>query len=300
MSGRRLRRRATLAVVLTLLAVLVPDAGRRVPDAVLVKVDGASGLDTEPGVVWVLALGSDARPGERLLRSRSDAIQLVGFNARTGDATVIGIPRDSYVDIPGYGSAKINDALSYGGPQVSADAVAQLVGVAPDYVFVTGFEGFKRMVEQLGGGALPVRSPRAFTTLQGSIRAGVNRLGGGQSLALVRERYDLPNGDFDRSLNQARFLVDGLRAARTAAQDHGQLERLLAAFLEHTDIDVGPVELYRLAQAVLAVDPAKVSVCVVRGSIGYAGAASVVFPDVEYARSLVSRAGADARLEGGC
>jgi LCP family protein required for cell wall assembly len=239
MSGVRLRRRATLAVVLALLAVLVPDASRRVPDAVLVKVDGASGLDTEPGVVWVLALGSDARPGERLLRSRSDAIQLVGFNARTGDATVIGIPRDSYVDIPAYGSAKINDALSYGGPQVSADAVAQLVGVAPDYVFVTGFEGFKRMVEQLGGGALPVRSPRAFTTLQGGIRAGVNRLTGGESLALVRERYDLPDGDFDRSLNQARFLVDGLRAARIAAQDHGQLERLLAAFLEHTDIDVG-------------------------------------------------------------
>jgi LCP family protein required for cell wall assembly len=300
MSGVRLRRRATLAVVLALLAVLVPDAGRRLPDAVLVKVDGASGLDTEPGVVWVLALGSDARPGERLLRSRSDAIQLMGFNARTGDATVIGIPRDSYVDIPGYGSAKINDALSYGGPQASADAVAQLAGVAPDYVFVTGFEGFKRMVEQLGGGALPVRSPREFTALGRRIRAGVNRLSGGDSLAFVRERYDLPDGDFDRSLNQARFLVDGLRAARVAAQDHGQLERLLAAFLEHTDIDVGPVELYRLAQAVLAVDPAKVTVCVVRGSIGYAGAVSVVFPDVEYARSLVKRAGADARLEGGC
>ena len=300
MNGARLRRRATLAMVLALLAVVVPDAGRRVPDAVLVKVEVASGLDTEPGVVWVLALGSDARPDDRLLRSRTDAIQLVGFNARTGDATVIGIPRDSYVDIPGYGSAKINDALTLGGPQVTADAVTKLMGVAPDYVFVTGFVGFKRMVQQLGGGTLTVHSPRAFTTMAGGIRAGVNRLSGGESLALVRERYDLPDGDFDRSLNQARFLVDGLRAARIAAKEHGQLERLLSAFLQHTDIDVGPVELYRLAQAVLAVDPAKVSVCIVRGSVGYAGAASVVFPDVAYARSLVNRAGADARLEGGC
>jgi LCP family protein required for cell wall assembly len=300
MSGARLRQSATLVVVLALLAVLVPDAGRRVPDAVLVKVERASGLDTEPGVVWVLALGSDARPGERLLRSRSDAIQLVGFNARTGDATILGIPRDSYVDIPGYGSDKINNAMVIGGPQVSADAVAKLVGVAPDYVFATGFEGFKRMVQTMGGGALPVHSPRAFTTLAGRVRAGVNRLNGPESLALVRERYDLPDGDFDRSQNQARFLVDGLRAARVATRRHGQLERLLAAFLQHTDIDVGPVELYRLAHAVLAVDPAKVSVCVVRGSVGFAGAASVVFPDVAYARSLVSRAGADARLEGGC
>jgi hypothetical protein len=114
-----LRRGLTLLVVLTLLGLLVPNAGRAPTEVSLVKVEGASGLDTEPGVVWILALGSDARPGEPVLRSRSDAIQLVGMNPRTGDATVIGIPRDSYVAIPGFGQDKINSAMVYGGPQLA-------------------------------------------------------------------------------------------------------------------------------------------------------------------------------------
>jgi LCP family protein required for cell wall assembly len=293
-----MRRGAALAVVLTLLAVVVPDAGRRPADAALVKVEGAFGLDTDPGVVWILALGSDARVGEPVLRSRSDAIQLVGFNPRTGHATIIGIPRDSYVDIPGHGRDKINGAMVLGGPQLTAETVARLVGITPDYVFATGFVGFQRMVHLLGG--VTVRSRHAYTDPLVRIRRGANRLNGVESLVFVRQRYALPDGDFDRSLNQGRFLTGGLRTVRGLAARHGQLERILAAFLLHTDIDVGPVELYRLAHAVLQVHPSSVTACVVRGSIGMAGSASVVYPDIAYARSLASRAGADARLEGGC
>ena len=55
-------------------------------------------------------------PGESITRSRADAIQLTGINLSTGDATMIGVPRDSWVDIPGHGSEKINAALYFGGP----------------------------------------------------------------------------------------------------------------------------------------------------------------------------------------
>jgi hypothetical protein len=60
------------------------------------------------------------------------------------------------------------------------------------------------------------------------------------------------------------------------------------------------VALYRLAHAVIEVKPSAVTACLLRGSVGMAGSASVVFPDVAYARSLAARARADARLEGGC
>jgi LCP family protein required for cell wall assembly len=249
-------------------------------------------------VVWILALGSDARPGESVLRSRSDAIQLVGMNPRTGDATVIGIPRDSYVDIPGFGRDKINSAMVSGGPQLAARAVGQMLGITPDYVFTTSFVGFQRMVFRIGG--VRVRSRHAYTDPLVTIRRGWNQLNGVESLVFVRQRKALPDGDFDRSLNQGRFLMDGLRTVRGLTQQSGQLERILSLFTQNTDIDVGPVELYRLAHGVLQVDPAKVTVCVVRGSAGMAGSASVVFADIAYARRIAGRARGDARLEGGC
>jgi polyisoprenyl-teichoic acid--peptidoglycan teichoic acid transferase len=294
----RARRVAVLTLVLAVVAVVVPDSGRQRFDASLVKVEGVSGLDTDPGVVWVLALGSDARPGQPVLHSRADTIQLVGFNPNTGHATVIGIPRDSYVDIPGYGRDKINASMVYGGPQLTARSVAGMIGIAPDYVFTTSFWGFSRMVWTMGG--VRVWSRHSFAERLAKIHRGWNQVNGVQALVFVRERKQLPGGDFDRSYNQGRFLIDGLRQAVSAARDSGGLERLLFTFVQQTDIDVGPVELYRLARAVLRVDPAKVKQCVIRGSTGYAGGASVVFPDLSQAHNIARRAGRDGRLEGRC
>lgn len=295
---RRLRRWVTLAVSLAVLAVVVPDASRQQFAASLVAVEGASGLDAGDGTVWILALGSDARPGQPVLSSRSDAIQLVGFNARTGDSTVIGIPRDSYVDIPGGGRDKINAAMVYGGPQLAAQAVSGMVGIEPDYVFTTSFWGFQRMVYVLGG--VDVYSPDSYNDPLATIRRGFNDLDGVESLVFVRQRKALPGGDFDRSRNQGRFLLDGLRAVRERADEPGALERFVYALTQNTDIDVGPVELYRLARAVVAVDPRRTTLCVVDGTPGMAGSASVVFADLAQARSIGRRANRDAKLEGGC
>jgi len=67
-----------------------------------------------------------------VLRSRSDAIQLVGVDATTHRAVTIDIPRDSYVSIPGHGSDKINAAMVFGGPELTARAVTELTGIQPD------------------------------------------------------------------------------------------------------------------------------------------------------------------------
>lgn len=292
------RRVVVLGVLLALVAVVVPDAGRQRFDASLVKVEGVSGLDTDPGVVWILALGSDARPGQPVLRSRADTIQLVGFNPNTGHATVIGIPRDSYVSIPGHGRDKINASMVYGGPQLTAKAVAGMMRIAPDYVFTTSFWGFSRMVWKLGG--VRVWSRHSFSERLAKIRRGWNRVNGVEGLVFVRQRKQLPRGDFDRSYNQGRFLIDGLRQARSVARDPGGLERILYTFAKQTDIDVNPVELYRLARAVLQIQPSKVKHCVINGRSGYAGGASVVYPNLSQAHNIARRAGRDGRLEGRC
>jgi len=296
--ARHARRFVVLGVLLALIAVVVPDAGRQRFDASLMKVEGVTGLDTDPGVVWILALGSDARPGQSVLGSRADTIQLVGFNSQTGHATVIGIPRDSYVNIPGHGRDKINASMVYGGPQLTTRSVAGMMGIAPDYVFTTSFWGFSRMVWRTGG--VRVWSRHSFQEPIARIHRGWNQVDGVEALVFVRQRKQLPGGDFDRSYNQGRFLIDGLRQALSATRDPGSLEGLLLTFVRQTDIDVNPVELYRLANAVQRIEPGKVKQCVISGSTGYAGGASVVFPNLSQAHSIALRAGRDGRLEGRC
>ena len=156
---RHPRRTATL-VVLGLLLLLVPDAGRSASPLALVRLENAKAVDFSDDVVWLLALGSDARPGTAVLQGNADAIELVGVDLETGDAVAIGIPRDSWVEVPGDGMGRINVGLKEGGPEVMAAMVEDLTGIAPTYVAVSGFEGFAAMVDDVGG--LTVRSERGL------------------------------------------------------------------------------------------------------------------------------------------
>ncbi len=287
-----------LSIICALTLVLVPDSGTSRIDAVLARVEGAQAVDAETDVVWILALGSDARPGQSVLGSRADAIQLVGINARSGDATIIGIPRDSYVPIPGYGSNKINAAMVYGGPQLMARAVADMMGLAPDYVFTTSFWGVQNMVSAVGG--VRVFSPFAWSLPVATVRRGMNELDGVEAIAFARMRHALPGGDFDRSRDQGYLLNGTLHRVRELTQRPGALERLLVSFMRNVHVDLPPAELYRLARVVLQVDPQRVQICPVRGGTGSVGGASVVLPDVDQARSLIARARGDAIVEGGC
>ncbi len=188
------RRVVVLAVVLAVAALVMPPAAERHADTSLVKVQTAQAVDHPRDVVWVLCLGSDARPGQRLTGTRADAIQLVGLNLRTGAGTMIGIPRDSYVDIRGHGRNKINASMFFGGPQLMADSVGRMVGVRPDYVFTTGFLGFRGMVRAIGG--VTVHSKFSFSDPvrpQGYHR-GTNQLNPFQALIFGRVRHPLPRG----------------------------------------------------------------------------------------------------------
>lgn len=299
-SGPPTRRFLVLGVVLAIAAVVMPPATVRHLDASLVKVRTAQAVDHPRSVVWILCLGSDARPGERVTRSRADAIQLVGLNLDTGAGTMIGIPRDSYVDIAGHNRNKINASMLLGGPQLMADSVGRLVGVRPDYVFTTGFLGFRAMVRAVDG--VTVRSKFAFSdpVRPQGYKVGRNKLNPFQALIFGRVRHPLPRGDFDRSGNQQELLRSILRKVRAHAPQPGFMERGLLASVRSMDTDLAPSELFRLAQAVVAIRPGALTGCVVRGATGNAGAASVVFPDVAQARRLGNDARRDGTLDRGC
>ena len=294
------RRVVVLAAVLAVAALVMPPAAERHADTSLVKVQTAQAVDHPRDVVWVLCLGSDARPGQRLTGTRADAIQLVGLNLRTGAGTMIGIPRDSYVDIRGHGRNKINASMFFGGPQLMADSVGRMVGVRPDYVFTTGFLGFRGMVRAIGG--VTVYSKFSFSDPvrpQGYHR-GKNKLNPFQALIFGRVRHPLPRGDFDRSANQQELLRSILRRVRAHEQQPGFMERGVMSSVKYMDTDLAPSELYRLAQAVTGIQPGKLKGCVVQGPTGYVGGASVVFASLAQARRLGNDARKDGTLNHGC
>ncbi|MGZ4429259.1 MAG: LCP family protein [Nocardioidaceae bacterium] len=297
---RRLRRYVALAVVLAVTALVVPQAAVRPTPLSLVKVSTASAVDHSPNVIWILCLGSDARPGQALVGQRADAIQLVGVNLRTGAATDIGIPRDSYVDIAGHGRNKINASMYFGGPQLMADSVGNLVGVHPDYVFTTGFDGFRAMINIIGG--VTVYSKFAFSdpVRPQGYHVGRNHLNGFQALIFGRVRHPLPRGDFDRSADQQELLRAILRNVHAHENNPGFMERGLLSAVRNLYTNLKPSELFTLAQAVTQVKLSKFTGCVVQGGTGYVGAASVVFPDVAEARRYGNDARNDATLNHGC
>jgi len=157
--------------------------------------------------ITFLLVGSDTRAdiadGD-LPDSRSDAIMIARFSADRKHAQVISIPRDSWVDIPGYGKNKINAAYAYGGPTLLIQTVEQLTGVRIDHYAAIGFNGLIDVTDELGGVDVYV----AETTSWGAytFTAGWNHLDGDAARWYVGQRYDLPGGDFDRVKRQQNYL----------------------------------------------------------------------------------------------
>ena len=155
-----------------------------------------------PGMpYYVLALGSDAREGEDA--SRTDTMILVRVDLIGGKLTMVSIPRDTMVEIDGYGTSKINAAYAYGGAGGAVRAVTKLTGVPINHVVVVHFEQLVGLVDYLGGVTVnvpvDVYDPE-YTGL--ALSAGIQTLDGATALALARTRYGFESGDYQRQENQ--------------------------------------------------------------------------------------------------
>jgi LCP family protein required for cell wall assembly len=202
------------------------DTGARPPvnDAVTFLLVGTDSRSDEP------TTGSDAPAGVDPGSQRSDVLMLARINGARTSASVVSIPRDSWVDIPGRGRNKINAAYAFGGPPLLIQAVEQLTNIRVDHFAVIDFAGFQAMVDTVGGIDVSVAKATSHDGVQ--FRQGANHLDGAQALAYVRQRHDLPRGDIDRAQRQQ----NALRALLEKAVSSGLL--------------ADPVRLYRLLDAV--------------------------------------------------
>lgn len=223
----------------------------------------------------VVAVGSDARPGEDPRRSRADSIHLLALDG-FGHGGVLGIPRDSWVQIAGGGMSKINASLSTGGPAVMLQTVADVTGLNVDGYVITGFTGFQEMVGNVLGGVeidLPFSIDDA--SAGADLSAGPQYLNGPDALALARARKSLPGGDLTRQSNGGLLLM----AALSSAQAYGPLHlpSLISESAQWMSTDLTAAELLAFSALALDTPVAAIGNQVAPGRIGSAGSASVVY-----------------------
>ncbi|AXT85734.1 LytR family transcriptional regulator [Aeromicrobium sp. A1-2] len=233
------------------------------------KVDAspASGRPaTQPGTTYLL-VGSDSRRGlteaeQKELttggdsggRGRTDTIMLL--HTGSGPSLLMSLPRDSIVDIPGYGRTKINAAYAFGGPKLLVQTIEENTGIRVDDYIEVGFGGLVKVVDSLGGVQICPKERLKDKDSGLDVQKGCQTADGKTALAYSRNRHTYATQDIQRVQSQREVLGSIAAKAKSPWTVVNPLRYLSVAkgasgSLQIGD-DVGPISLFRFALALSA------------------------------------------------
>jgi LCP family protein required for cell wall assembly len=262
---------------------------------------------TSAGTNWLIT-GSDGRGGltgsqENALAlghnttgSRSDTIMILHMPANSTRPTLVSLPRDSYVNIPGSGYNKINAAYAFGGPKLLIQTVQNATGLRIDHYMGIGFTGLVSVVDDVGGVnmCLPsaMKDPKAGLNLP----KGCQTLSGKQALAFVRTR-SFSNGDLQREQDQRTFLKALLSKMTSMGNIINPFASIPAASgaASALTVDSG-TQLYQLWSVAFALRNPITTQVPFGGFQNTASAGSVVLWDPAAARQMFGDLGSDRAL----
>jgi LCP family protein required for cell wall assembly len=185
--------------------------------------------------VTVLVMGLDYRDWEAGETPRTDTMMLLTLDPLTRTAGILSIPRDMWVNIPGFDYGKINTAyflgetykLPGGGPALAVETVRQFLGVPINYYAQIDFYAFERFIDEIGGIKLRIQEPITLYPTGNRpkvhLEPGVYSVGGDLALAYARNRYT-EGGDFDRARRQQEVIM----AIRDRILQYDQIPKLVA------------------------------------------------------------------------
>ena len=269
------------------------------------RIDGVfAGLDHRPArpagvagkAVNILVMGTDRRSEEQTTGTdataaewipgaqRTDTIMVLHIDADRQGASLISIPRDTWLYVPGYGMNKVNAAFSFAGPSLAVETIEQMTGIRIDHLAVVDWDGLKNITDSLGGVTLTV--PRTIEDPHNHVvwTKGRQTLSGAQALLYVRQRYGLPNGDLDRVRRQQAYLLALMRSGLRRLGSHSPfgVYDLLDAVTQNVSVDSGwsVGEMRSLLLDLRNIRGADLNLLTVPVSgLGYEGAQSVVYLD---------------------
>jgi LCP family protein required for cell wall assembly len=223
--------------------------------------------------ITVLLLGSDERPGETD-PARTDAIIVARIDPRSGRVALVSLPRDLWVDIPGYGQARINAAnvwgIIYNAPEgglgLAQKTVSNLLGIPIDYTIHINFQGFIGAIDSLGGVTVDVPKELyddQFPTMDygytvAHFLPGPQQMDGATALMYSRIRH--PDSDFERMRRQQAVVVAVLARIReqNVLQGLKSLENVTKALRGYVQTDLPEDRMIGLAWALRDFTPDRV------------------------------------------
>ncbi len=240
------------------------------------------------GTLAILLLGSDEGPPREglLTEGRADAIQLLFVSAERDAATLLSIPRDSWVEVAGIGETKVNACMTRG-PENCADTFEELFGIEIAGWLATSMWGMADAVNEFTGcpsgpeacdRGLVVNVDFTCTSECGGLaipQEGEQRLNGYQALTYARYRKGREGGDFGRAQGQAELLA----IAHREVAEEGSVARMMDALRilrRHTVTSFTMPQMVRLGLDALRVDPAAVQRQLAPSTATTIGAASAV------------------------
>ena len=210
--------------------------------------DNGNTLEKPDGQINILLLGSDVRPNDGGFRT--DVTLWVSLNPEDGFVSIISFPRDLYVNIPGWGYQRINTAFQYGGFNLLADTFETNFGVRPDYYVMVDFEGFKAVINNLGG--INVQSAQNLTDTCGtwinasgycSVGPGLVHMNGEVALWYARSRHS--TNDIDRT-RRAQEVVEAIFDRLMSLDVILKAPDLYNAYITYVQTDIGLGEVLGL------------------------------------------------------
>lgn len=251
---RRLKRKWPLILLSAFLIILLAGGyvfGRELWQMVM---PGTLGED-ETEVVQlegfnVLLLGVDDRDGE--IGTRADTIILMNVDNKNNRVAMLSIPRDTKVNITGRGTDKINNSYVFGGPELTAKTVSELVGIPVKNYMVADFSGFEGVVNALGGVTIDVEKNMKYNDLVNpelsiNLTKGEQLMDGDQALQYVRYRSDAL-GDISRTERQLKFLT-ALGGEAMQPSTVTKLHKLVPSLYKCVDTNLPLSQMAKLALA---------------------------------------------------
>jgi LCP family protein required for cell wall assembly len=315
---RRRPRLGRVALVLLVVVAVALGALYAVLDSRLRRVEALGAYEGRPaggrGQNWLI-VGSDSRAGLTVAErdklgtgfaagQRTDTVMIMHIPRAGGSPTLVSLPRDSYVPIPGHERNKLNAAFAFGGPALLAKTVEQVTGLRMDHYMEIGFGGFAGLVDAVGGVTMcidkPVRDPWSGLDIR---KAGCQQLDSKQALAYVRSRHGFAGGDLDRVKHQREFIGALIRKATSPGVFLNPFKAIPLADAGAAALTVNRGDhlhhLVRLAFAMRALNGDGVTATVpVRGTGSAGSAGSVVLWDRARALALFEALNNDRPVKG--
>lgn len=247
------------------------------------------------GIKTILAIGADRRSGEGG-RGRADTILVIRVDPKKKTASMLSLPRDLRVPIPGRRADKINAAYTYGGAALLTKTVREYLGVPINHFVQVDFRGFSKVVSNLGGVYLPIDGryyhewapDPANNWASIDVKPGYQRLGREDALAWVRFRH-LDN-DFYRAARQQLFIRTVGRQISSRVGDFGSITGILRVLAEATTSDLKSVaKTAKLANTLRVIPPDRISRVTMQGSDAMIGGVYYLRASPEQKRTAVSR-----------